>query len=306
MSEPVRVLYVMGHGWSGSTILGNLLGELDGFFHAGELRRLWGEALPANAPCGCGQPVRECPVWSEVLRHPLVAELDPAEVERWHESARVRRTLHLLRLKRGPTGRGPDLDRYLSASANLYRAIAEVTRARMVVDTSKRSGDAAALSLTPGIDAFFVHLVRDPRAVAHSWARRPDGGHGPVATARDWMVFNWLDERVRRGAGKGRSMRLRYEALMAAPAASLQASAGLVGERPETLPLRGDRVALLGENHGVMGNPSRFVTGEVELREDEEWKRAQSPSDRRLVTALTLPLLVRYRYPVVVAGRRLP
>jgi hypothetical protein len=93
---------------------------------------------------------------------------------------------------------------------------------------------------------------------------------------------------------------------MAAPAASLRAVAGLVGDQPETLPLRGDRVALLGENHGVMGNPSRFLTGEVELREDDEWKRAQSPGDRRLVTALTLPLLVRYGYRVVVAGRRLP
>jgi hypothetical protein len=185
MSEPVRVLFVMGHGWSGSTILGNLLGELDGFFHAGELRRLWGEALPANAPCGCGQPVRDCPVWSEVLRRPWVARLDPAEVDRWHRSARVRRTPDLLRIRRGGASRESDLDSYLSASSQLYRAVADVTRARVVVDTSKRSGDAAALLVTPGIDAFFVHLVRDPRAVAHSWARRPDGGHGPAAPARD-------------------------------------------------------------------------------------------------------------------------
>ena len=40
-TSKVKVLYVMGHGGSGSTILGNVLGELNGFFHAGELDTLW-------------------------------------------------------------------------------------------------------------------------------------------------------------------------------------------------------------------------------------------------------------------------
>jgi hypothetical protein len=178
----------------------------------------------------------------------------------------------------------------------------------VIVDTSKRSGDAAALFLMPGLEAFFIHLVRDPRAVAYSWARRDEPGHGPVATSRDWMAFNGLDGAIRLRAGGGRSMRLRYEDLVAEPAASLRSVARLLDEKPETLPLRG-HVALLGVNHGVMGNPSRFVTGEVELREDDDWKTAQSPRDRGVITALTLPLLVRYRYPVLPGAggvRRLP
>jgi hypothetical protein len=298
VAEPVRVLYVMGHGWSGSTILGNLLGELDGFFHAGELRRLWGEALPAGAPCGCGAGVQECPVWSKVLAHPLVQWLDPRAVDRWHRAARVRRTPQLIRLRPGhPTG-NPDVDRYLDAAERLYRAVAEVTGARVIVDTSKRAGDAAALALMTGIWSSYVHLVRDPRAVAHSWSRRPEAGHGPAATARDWMAFNLLDEAIRGRAGRGRSIRLRYEDLVTDPAASIRAIASLVNERPEALPLRAQRTALLGVNHGVMGNPSRFVTGEVELREDREWMEAQPKAHRRTVTALTIPLLLRYGYSI--------
>jgi Sulfotransferase family len=305
MIVPIRVLYVMGHGWSGSTILGNLLGELDGFFHAGELRRLWGEALAANAPCGCGSPVRECRVWSKVLAHPAVAALDPAEVDRWHRRATpVRRTLRLLRM-RGEHVYG-DLPAYLNAAEKLYRVVAEVTLSRVIVDTSKRSGDAAALLRMPAVDPFFIHLVRDPRAVAHSWSKRSARGHGPVATSRDWVAFNLLDEAIRRNAGPGRSVRLRYEDLIADPEASLRAVAGLVGERPETIPIRRDRVAVLGLNHGIMGNPSRFANGEVPLREDEAWKRDQPPSERLMVTALTLPLLLLYGYPVGTAPRRLP
>ena len=313
MAEPVRVLYVMGHGWSGSTILGNLLGELDDFFHAGELRRLWGEALPSAAPCGCGVAVTECPVWSAVLAHPLVADLDPAEVDRWHMRATpVRRTLGLLRQASRPgksqnethveSSRELDLARYLDAAQRLYRAVGEVTGSRVIVDTSKRSGDAAALLLMAEVDARFVHLVRDPRAVAYSWAKRAAPGHGPVATARDWMAFNLLDEAVRRRAGFGRSIRLRYEDFVANPRSSVRAVWALVDESPGQLPLTGDRVAVLGVNHGVMGNPSRFTTGEVELREDSEWKRAQSPRERRIITTLTLPLMLRYGYRALAQG----
>jgi hypothetical protein len=310
MAEPVRVLYVMGHGWSGSTILGNLLGELDGFFHAGELRRLWGEALPSGAPCGCGQPVGVCPVWSKVLAHRSVAVFDPVDVDIWHQQATpVRRTLGLLRTGLGRVRGDAALSAYLLAAERLYCAVAEVTGARVIVDTSKRSGDAAALLLMPDVEPFFVHLVRDPRAVAYSWARRQEAGHGPVATSRDWMAFNVLDEAIRRRAGRGRSIRLRCEDLVAEPTASLRSVARLVDEKPEKLPLRGDHQAVLGVNHGVMGNPSRYVIGEVELRQDDDWRAAQSSGDRRVITALTLPLLARYRYPVIPGAggvRRLP
>jgi hypothetical protein len=299
MAAPVKVLFVMGHGWSGSTILGNLLGEMDGFFHAGELRRLWGEALPSGAPCGCGEPVAGCPVWSKVLAHPLVAGLDVAQVDRAHRRATpVRRTPVLLGMGRSGRAATPELACFLDAAQRLYRAVAEVTGARVVVDTSKRAGEAAAAMLMPQVDVSFVHLVRDPRAVAHSWARRSVPGHGPVATSRDWMAFNGLDEAIGWRAGRGRSMRLRYEDLVADPVTSLRAAARLVNEHAATLPVSSDGMASLGVNHGVMGNPSRFVTGGVQLREDDEWRRSGSADARKVVTALTLPLLLRYGYPL--------
>ena len=62
-----RVLYIAGTGRSGSTLLANILGEVDGVFAAGEVRYLWQRGLTERRLCGCGVPVRECPVWSRVL-----------------------------------------------------------------------------------------------------------------------------------------------------------------------------------------------------------------------------------------------
>src|SRR5437879_3990233 len=89
----ITVLFVMGHGSSGSTILGNTLGEVDGFFHAGELRTIWSEGLAELQRCGCGEPIGQCPVWSAVLHAGFgtVDEREAARLAKLHrETMRVR------------------------------------------------------------------------------------------------------------------------------------------------------------------------------------------------------------------------
>ncbi len=66
-NSPVKVLYVAGLGRSGSTILANTLGQVEGFFSGGELNFIWKHALIENRLCGCGRPSRECPFWGPVF-----------------------------------------------------------------------------------------------------------------------------------------------------------------------------------------------------------------------------------------------
>jgi hypothetical protein len=40
----------------------------------------------------------------------------------------------------------------------------------------------------------------------------------------------------------------------------------------------------------------RFQHGSLRIREDDEWRRRMPERDRRVVSALTSPLLLRYRY----------
>jgi hypothetical protein len=60
-ARPVRVLYIGGLGRSGSTLLDRMIGQLPGFFSAGEIREVWQQGLRENRPCGCGTPFRPWP-----------------------------------------------------------------------------------------------------------------------------------------------------------------------------------------------------------------------------------------------------
>ena len=58
-----------------------------------------------------------------------------------------------------------------------------------------------------------------------------------------------------------------------------------------------ERTVKLGVDHTVAGNPLRFRTGEIEIRADDEWRREMPASRQALLTALTFPSNLIYRYP---------
>lgn len=303
MTVPLKVVFIAGFTRSGSTLLGNLLGELDGWFFGGEiLHHAVRFGVLENRSCGCGRPFRECPVWSRVAVDAALDGVAPREFLEWHRS--VLRTRNLPRLLRETPGRPSawaGLDRHTRAAAGMYREIQRVTGARVIIDSSKWAPEAAFFRLLPGVDARIVHLVRDPRAVAHSWRRKKGylRQFPPGRIAVQWSKYHAAAEWVCRRHGAARSVLCRYEDLVERPRESLRSLVARLGEPAAELPLEGERTARFSVNHTVWGNPDRFRSGDVELRRDDEWRGAQRLRDRALVTGVTLPLLVRFGYPLV-------
>ncbi|MGH2751089.1 MAG: sulfotransferase [Actinomycetota bacterium] len=305
-NTPIKVIYIMAWGRSGSTLLGNLLGEIDDFFHAGELRTIWEKGLLRGRLCGCGQRVPECSFWQDVMGRGF-GQIDVKAVcEAQRSAARLR---HAPRLLRGHPGNGlpggDDTKTYASSVVSLYRALGKATGARVIVDSSKREADAALLRLLDGIEPYYVHLVRDPRAVAYSWQRRkatpePRGEmvtYKPSTSTRNWLGLNVTAEAIRRRVGRDRYLFVRYEDLITGPRDALESIVKMVEEWPARLPVNENGAVKLTRNHTAGGNPGRFHTGPVPLRLDDEWVALQPRSQRLVATTIAMPLLHRYRYP---------
>ena len=309
---PLKVLSIMGSTRSGSTILDNVLGSLDGFVSVGEVHYLWERGIIQSRRCGCGAPVPECELWSQVLSEVMndrdAAAAGPdgiAQLQR--RTARVRHTPAML--CRSADSIHPDslLSVYTHVCARLYRAIQHATGAAVIVDSSKRPSDAALNHLLPGIQSYVLHLVRDPRAVAFSWLRHKaefDGSdeemprHGALYSSVRWLGLNAVGDIVRLRQGGRRTILLRYEDFVARPLEIIENIIEFVDEPVEPTPFIDERTVLLKPNHTVSGNPSRFVSGPVELRDDGAWRGHLERGDRLLSTAICLPLLRHYHYPV--------
>ena len=306
----VKVLYIAGFGRSGSTILGNLLGGIEGFFHGGELNFIWEHGLIENRLCGCGAPFDECKVWSLVMERAFggMGGVDAREMARLQASGSRTRHVPLMLTPWGRRTLASRLEKYTARLERLYRAIAESTGSRVIVDSSKMPSYGYALGMAPGIDLYVAHLIRDPRAAAYSWLKEPRSDAderaymnrvNTVKSSLLWDVWNVSSEALWSSA-PGRYTRLRYEDFVASPRRAIEEILGVLGEDADKLPFVGEREVELGAGHTVAGNPNRFQKGPVRLRSDDEWTSRMRPRDRKLVTLLTLPLLVRYGYPASV------
>ncbi len=305
--ERVKVLYVVGLGRSGSTILSNSLGQIPGFFSGGELNFIWRHNVIENRLCGCGRPFRECPVWTKVMDEAFggMDGVDPREMMRLQNLGTRTRHIPSMLTEGGRRALAERLEKLLTNYGRLYEAIGKVTGSRLIVDSSKEPAHGFAMSMVPGVDFYALHLIRDPRAAAYSWSRKkfqPDTDtrehmvrFSPAKSSALWDSWNASAEALWRRTPE-RYLRVRYEDFVADPRESFQKILRLVRVADAEAPLVGEREVKLGVSHTVSGNPNRFETGAVELRPDHEWISKMNPRDRALVTALTLPLLKHYGY----------
>ncbi len=303
--EKVKVLYIAGEGRSGSTILGSILGQVEGFAHVGELRQLWKALLTPGVACGCGAPLLECDKWKAVLIE--------AYGNQWRDVAE--RMVHLRdydkRPANVPIALAPGGDRYVRSRyrgpieelGRLYRAIQDIFECDVIVDSSKSSLYGYHLNLTGEIESYVLHLIRDPRAVAYSWRRKkvqlqrdlPLAQRKLTRTSLSWTFWNLAIESFSR-KGWHHQLRVPYEDFVCQPRAFLVDILRVVGTPASRAPQIIDGKMEIRPSHTVVGNPVRFRVGSVEIRADDEWKSAMTWQDRYVVAAFTWPLLLRYGY----------
>lgn len=314
MSSPmqdksVKVLYIAGTGRSGSTLLSSILGEIDGFFSVGEINYMWDRSLKQDWLCECGVPLKECEVWGVVLNRAFggtdrIETREDIHLHRGRKGTRMRH-LPLMLMPGGERLLEHRLGNYLDSLDRLYRTIHSTTGCNVIVDSSKSPTYGRMLSRIPSLELYVLHLVRDPRATAHSFLRKKTEPSKkgsmymlrstPFESSVMWDAWNWAAERFGKHSPE-RYLRLRYEDFLDKPQKSLEQVLDLVRESPTRLPFLTDSEVELGVNHTISGNPNRFRTGVVELHRDEEWRTKMKSSDKLMVSLLTWPMLRSYGY----------
>lgn len=136
-SQKIPVIFVLGSGHCGSTLLDMLLGSHSKIFGAGELKELGREQ---ETICTCGRKVEKCPFWLSVMEETKI------EFSRSNNP--------------------------VAAQEQLYKNIARVSGAYSIVDSSKLPERAMFLDQSKIIQPILLHLVRDGRAVVWSYYRK--------------------------------------------------------------------------------------------------------------------------------------
>ena len=313
----VRVLFLGGLGRSGTTLLERLLGQLPGVSPLGEVVHLWQRDLSDDERCGCGDRFSACGFWQKVGVEAFGGwdAVDPQRV--LDLAAAVERTRHIPRLALGRKPEG--LAEYADYYSKVYTAAAAGHRrhggGRLV--QAQRAGLLPAARAD--VDLRVIHVVRDSRG-----RRLLVDEEGAPPGDRDRRADDPLLPRAaRRCCGTRTTRRSGCSAASACrcggcgtrncsadPKATLRSLARFAGlrrvrlrncpfcGRPTTAssPISAPRTAPPATR---CGSPS----ARVPLRRDEAWRRSLPKGQRRLVGALTAPLLSAYGYPLLGGAR---
>jgi hypothetical protein len=306
---PVPVLYIIGAGHSGSTLLDIAIGQHPSVMSVGELAHL-PKAWDRQALCACGEAVGDCPFWTGVLGNR--AEWgwgEPGEqlasLAKWERSytPHLRWGLTAFAAARGSEG----FATYQRALGSLFRCVQAQAGRPIVVDSSKNPLRAYALASAPGVDLRLVHLVRDPRGVAWSLeksaARRVESGEGgrrlwPSARAAAlWWLANQQAEWVKGRLPVAQSLRVRYEDLVAEPEQEMARMGRLLGCDLADIGRYLAQGGTVRPGHTVAGNRLRLQPA-THLKPDAEWPDRLPTRDRRVVEGFAGRLMRRYGYEI--------
>lgn len=315
-AEAIDVIAIAGTGQNGATLFCRMLGELPGCIAVGEIGRLWDKGLVEDVRCACGRSFRSCPFWTEVGARAFGGwdALDLDETLRLYDRYTLKRSrlqhpfaLPFILFPRLWPSYGRDLGAYQGLLERLYRAILDVSGAQVIVDSMKIPAHVYAVSRSPAFRTKVLHLVRDARGVAYSNTKKVERQGSktdrpyrvqrhPRKTSIKWTWFN-LSYPVLRWFGTP-MLRVRYETLVREPQATLETAAAFLGMslHDGDLDFLHDGSVELPSGHIPAGNRMRLLSGTVELRVDDAWRRELDPRARKLVTRITWPLLRHYGY----------
>jgi hypothetical protein len=299
--KPIKVIYIAGPTRSGSTLLSNILGEIEAFFNAGELIDLWDRGIMVNGLCSCGLSINKCELWKAIFDKAFggAQKIELQKIINIRNSyAHSSRVPKMIWSKRKKSLSNSHLLNYVEKLSQLYHAIQSVTQCNVIIDPSKNFGYAYILSLVPQIELYLLNLIRDPRAIAYSWQKKKEGlwRANPVETSLIWSLRNLIAELLQI-KWSNVCLKMYYEDFVADPIGNVKKILDLIGEYPSKLPFIDDHNVQLSVNHSVYGNPDRFKAGQIRIKLDDRWKH-MSKFNKLLVTALTWPLLIKNKYPL--------
>ena len=253
-SKLKTIVFIIGNGHSGSTILDMALGSSPNAFSLGEIDQL-SRSIKRNIPCVCGVNIQQCPFWLGVSER--------LNKEHGIQLMDIRKPLDL-KYKGSNTNLGCNFKR-------LYDAIFRQSKADVLIDSCKDYRRAFFLRRhLSDYRIAFIHLIRDVRGYVHSMKKTTfkcnvpgtekivELPRTPMSVEKSVKVWKYRNLAIsfylRLLMLKKSSYLVRYEDLAENPFEILSRLADWLGlSNPDQMIHFGSVV-----HHNVSGNPARF------------------------------------------------
>ncbi len=214
--EQKKIIYLMGAGRSGTTLLEIILGNGQGVFNCGELNRFPEyDGIPKLS--NSGNSVYD--FWSSIKRS-LLPRHNLKQQEQLHKKFEYHKGIRSLFV----ADKTQDFSAYATYLKDMYASIFQNVEENIITDSSKYPLRGYHLTKVLPYEVCFVYLKRDPAAVVRSFAKKDveQPSKNWVAANLYYFLVNALCKLVlKKIARRHQVVEIKYDDLLANPRQAL-------------------------------------------------------------------------------------
>jgi hypothetical protein len=278
------IIYIMGYGRSGSTLLDIILGNNPKIESLGEVAFYYNKYMDQDNLCSCSKSLSNCQFWSQVnMKHAIyVFPLKPWDLYSFICKVENILSLPLLIFNLLPFR---TVEGYRKHMQGFFRAVMETSGRKVLIDSSKSTrtkiGRPVAMKKICGFDIKIIHLVRDGRGIMFSRLKgknqllekgmNDDKWAGPYFATISWLITNLTSLLVEFLYFRGKTLRVNYEDIVSNYKQEIQRISRFIGVNLDNVIETIEQNMELKVGHNVGGNRIRLEK-KVTLKKDFEWQ----------------------------------
>lgn len=278
------LIYLLGAGRSGTTLLATVLNSHPKIQTIGEMHQFV-EHLKEGKQCSCGEEVKDCPFWGNIVNDLSFDENDLERLDTILQRSESHKNIPGLLL-----GDVKGTDEYLKIQHDIFKSITLNVPNQVLLDSSKYIARYLLLKKGGLFNLKGVYVIRDVRGVINSFGKQVQTPKKPIATIVYYSLINffgqilcWMDKDI---------VKIKYEDFVINPVlVTSQIHEHVFGEGHNNfeLPKHYEMPHIIGGN--------RMKTSKsISIKPDVKWK-ANMPRDKQILYyILTLPLMLINRY----------
>lgn len=277
--ELKTIIYIMGYGRSGSTLLDTLLNQHDKAYSVGALNNIY-QWIIEKQVCACGDSLERCKFWKEVVNDSGVdAEVSNRLLKLQSSVEGINSFRRLL------NGNIDNISAYVEMTERLFKSIANISKSTYIIDSSKSTRDctgrAFALFAHTNLDIKIIFLIRDVRAVCWSAIKKTGSSErrrltnikliNAIRAAVSWWLTNKLALKTIASLPDNAVHIVRYEDLCSSPVNTIEEIGDFIGIDYSSVARNIEAGKEMKVSHNLGGNQIRF-NRVLKFMPDMEWK----------------------------------
>ena len=210
MKNKITLIYILGAGRSGSTILSTILGESEEIFNCAELMHIY-NYIYSKKKCNDGKKLSDSLFWSKVLKC-----YDPNKSKNYRALYRSSKEMEshtsFLKTYAGKLEKNALRD-YTTEQNGFIKAISSTSNSFYIVDSSKYPTRALLLQKNCDINLKIIYNIRDVRGVIHSFSKNVQTQKSFFSALFYYIIINIICQLTYFRFKKSERIKIKYEDL---------------------------------------------------------------------------------------------